>query len=209
MYGWALSQNLPCGDFQWVTDQSILLDIVTHLPDEESDHGYVLQIDFHIPQNMHDKLSDLPPAPMSECPPGSRVPKLLLTLKDKTHYIVHSALLKFNIQVMGIVVTKVHRAIRFSQTKFFKNYIDYNTAKRAQSTNKFQKDYYKLKNNSLYGKTVENLRKRQDLRLCTRRSSFMTHASKPNFKRAIPIDEDLVAVVLSKETICIRGSGCS
>ena len=204
LYGWALSQNLPCGDFQWVTDQSILQDIVTHLPDEESDHGYVLQIDFHIPQNMHDKLSDLPPAPMSECPPGSRVPKLLLTLKDKTHYIVHSALLKFYIQVMGIVVTKVHRAIRFSQTKIFKNYIDYNTAKRAQSTNKFQKDYYKLKNNSLYGKTVENLRKRQDLRLCTRRSSFMTHTSKPNFKRAIPIDEDLVAVVLSKETICLN-----
>ena len=204
LYGWALSQNLPYRNFEWVTDQSTLQDIVNNLPDEGSNHGYVLQIDFHIPRHLHDKLSDLPPAPMSECPPGLGVPKLLLTLNDKSNYIVHSALLKFYVQVLGVQVTKVHRAIRFSQTKIFKNYIDYNTAKRAQSTNKFQKDYYKLKNNSLYGKTIENLRKRQDLRLCTRKSSFIAYASKPNFKRAIPIDEGLVAAVLSKENICLN-----
>ena len=62
----------------------------------------------------------------------------------------------------------------------------------------FKKDYYKLKNNGLYGKTVENLRKRQDLRLCTRKSSFIKYVPKPNFKRAIIIDENLTAAILTK-----------
>ena len=125
----------------------------------------MLEVDLHVPAHLHDYLSDLPPAPVLQCPPGTKVNKLLLTLEDKTHYIIHSALLKFYVEVMGVQVIAVHRAITFQQTHVFREYIASNTAKRAASTSSFKKDYYKLKNNALYGKTVENLRKRSDLRL--------------------------------------------
>lgn len=124
-------------------------------------------------------------------------------MEPKKHYIIHSALLKFYVEVMGIKVDKVHRAIRFTQEKVFNKYIAYNTEKRAQSTTKFQKDYYKLKNNALYGKTVENLRKRKDVRLCNTRSSFIAQSSKPNFRRSIIIKENLTAAILNKETIML------
>ena len=78
-----------------------------------------------------------------------------------------------------------------------------NTAKRAAATTKFRKDYYKLKNNSLYGKTVENLRKRKEVRLCNTRRNFVAQSSKPTFRRSIIVKENLVAAILNKETICL------
>ena len=74
---------------------------------------------------------------------------------------------------------------------------------RTQSTSKFKKDYYKLKNNALYGKTVENLKKRKDVRLCNTRANFVAQASKPCFRRSIIIKEELVAAILNKETIML------
>ena len=74
---------------------------------------------------------------------------------------------------------------------------------RAQATEKFKKDYYKLKNNALYGKTVENLRKRKDVRLCNNRQYFVTQSSKATYRRCIIIKENLVAAILNKETICL------
>jgi DNA polymerase type B, organellar and viral len=106
--------------------------------------------------------------------------------------------------VLGVQVTAVHRAITFTQTHVFREYIAGNTAKRAASTSSFQKDYYKLKNNSLYGKTVENLRKRSVLRLCNGDKKFVTYSSKPTFKRSKVICQDLVAAMLSKDTICLN-----
>ena len=85
----------------------------------------------------------------------------------------------------------------------FRNYITRNTEKRAAATNKFSKDYYKLKNNALYGKTVENLRKRKDVRLCNDRTSFVSQSSKPCFRKSVIIKENLVAAILNKETICL------
>jgi hypothetical protein len=104
---------------------------------------------------------------------------------------------------MGVVIDRVHRAIGFSQERVFEGYIDMNTQKRASSTAKFKKDYYKLKNNALYGKTVENLRKRRDVRVCVTESQLVTHASKPNFRRSIIVKENLVTAFLNKEEICL------
>jgi DNA polymerase type B, organellar and viral len=204
LYGWALSQYLPARGFRWITEDAELTEIMSRpLPDENSAVGYVLEVDISVPVEHHDRLSDLPPAPLSQIPPGSKVKKLLLDLEPKTHYIIHSALLKFYVEEMGVRVDKVHRAIGFTQEKVFAKYIAMNTEKRAKSTTKFQKDYYKLKNNALYGKTVENLRKRKDVRLCTNRKSFVAQSSKPCFRRSIIIKENLVAAILNKETIVL------
>ena len=204
LYGWALSQYLPARNFHWITDDAELSVIMSQpLPDENSTVGYVLEVDMSIPVEFHDRLSDLPPAPLSQIPPGSKVKKLLLSMEPKTHYVIHSALLKFYVEVIGIKVDKVHRAIGFTQEQVFCKYIAMNTEKRAKSTTKFEKDYYKLKNNALYGKTVENLRKRKDVRLCNTRQSFIAQSSKPCFRRSIIIKENLVAAILNKETIML------
>ena len=207
LYGWALSQKLPYQSFEWIINDIELQNIISApLPDENADEGYVFEVDLHVPQHQHDYLSDLPPAPIMQKPSNATAApaaKLLLTLEDKKNYIVHSALLKFYVEVMGVVVTKVHRAVRFQQSAVFQKYIASNTTKRAAAKTKFHKDYYKLKNNSLYGKTVENLRKRKCIRLCNTEEKFLACTSKPTFKSSIILDESLVLAVMTKESICL------
>jgi len=97
------------------------------LPDENAVVGYLLEVDLSVPAELHDRLADLPPAPLSQVPPGSKVKKLLLSLEPKRHYIIHSALLKFYVEVMGVRIDRVHRAIAFTQELVFKQYIAKNT----------------------------------------------------------------------------------
>ena len=115
------------------------------LPDEFADHGFVLEVDLFVPAEMHDRFADLPPAPFSETPLGSKQRKLLLTLASKQHYVIHSAFLKFYVEVLGVKVDCVHRAVGFSQELIFESYVAKNTDMRARSSYKFKKDYYKLK----------------------------------------------------------------
>jgi hypothetical protein len=206
LYGWALSQKLPCADFEWVLEADTLSTLISQLPSidcENADDGYIFDVDMTIPPQLHDKLDQLPIAPLSQAPPGSKVKKLLLTHWTKEHYIIHFRLLQYFLR-LGVIVTSVHRAVKFHQEYMFKDYVDLNTQKRAQSSNKFIKDFYKLKNNSLYGKTVENIRKRANIRLCNTDKKLVTYASKPTFKRSIVIDDDLVAAVMCKDVICLN-----
>ena len=203
LYGWALSQALPYGGHRWILDEHELKDIINNLPPIDCDFGYLLDVDIIIPSSIHDITDDLPFAPVKQCPPGSKVEKLLMTHERKDHYCVHSALLKFYLE-HGVIVDKVHRALRFNQRPYFKEYIDHNTNKRASTNDKFRKDYYKLKNNSLYGKTVENIRKRKNIRLCNSDKKLMAYASKPNFHKTIDICEGLVAALMLKEDIVLN-----
>ena len=203
LYGYALSEKLPCRDFEWVLEESILKELINNLPGDNDDIGYVLEVDLHIPAEYHNYLKDLPPAPCKQKPPGSSTEKLLLTLEDKQHYVIHYRLLKYYLS-LGVQVTQVHRAVKFFQDTIFSNYIACNTQKRASTTHKFLKDFYKLKNNSLFGKTVENLRKRMNLRLVTNERQLLSYSSKPTFQRIKMIDEDFAALTLGKETICLN-----
>lgn len=124
-------------------------------------------------------------------------------MEPKTNYVIHYRLLKFFIG-LGVQVTKIHRAVKFKQASIFAKYIAHNTERRAASTHKFQKDFYKLKNNSLFGKTVENLRKRMNLRLVHNERQLLTYSSKATFQRLHMIDDDFASVALGKETICLN-----
>ena len=205
LYGWSLTQKLPCKDFKWILDDDELNALMQRLPSMVTDGGigYTFEVDLHTPRHLHDKLDQLPPAPESGYPPKSKAKKLLLTHEDKKNYIVHFALLQFYMS-LGVEVLHVHRAIQFEQDYVFKTYVDGNSAKRAQATTKFSKDYYKLKNNSLYGKTVENIRKRKAIRLCNSSKRLVTYASKPTFKKTIEIADDLIACLMAKETVCLN-----
>ena len=205
LYGWALSQKLPYQKFQWVLRDDILQDILTECQNsdlESLNYGYVMEVDIVVPDEVQDYLDQFPVAAEAKCPPGSKVKKLLLTHEPKCNYVVHWRLLQMYL-TLGAKVVKIHRAIRFQQAAIFKNYVDENTALRAQSTSDFDKNYYKLKNNSLYGKTVENLKKRINLRLCNTKKRLMTYASKPGFKRSIKVADDLIAVLLNKDIVCL------
>ena len=74
---------------------------------------------------------------------------MLLTHRKKINYVIHFRLLQYFIE-LGAVVTKVHRAVQYNQSRIFKSYIDFNTEQRSKSTNELNRDYYKLKNNSIY-----------------------------------------------------------
>ena len=206
LYGWALSQKLPCGEFRWMNKKHELDDLVERckqIYNFDGDRGYVLEVDLEIPDHIHDKLMDLPVAPESQCPPGSKVKKLLLTHEPKKNYVVHCKLLQLWMS-LGVLVTKVHRAVEFKQENIFKEYISLNTRKRASATNDFDREYYKLRNNSLYGKTIENLKNRIDLRLCNDPVRLVTYTSKPLFKRSMKIADNLIGILLSKEVVTLN-----
>lgn len=90
--------------------------------------------------------------------------KLVPNLKDKSHYVVHYRDLKLYIQ-LGLEVTAVHKVMTFKQSMWLKEYIDMNTQLRSKAKNAFQKDFFKLANNSVFGKTMENVRRRCNIQL--------------------------------------------
>ena len=203
LYGWTLSEKLPYKDFECVySGFDDLLNDCLILDLDSLSYGYTFEVDIEIPIDLHNKLSDLPVAAEHQCPPGSKVKKLLLTHYPKYNYVVHWRLLQMYLQ-LGVKITKVHRAVKFSQDNIFKKYIDDNTQLRAQSNSDLDKNYYKLLNNSLYGKSVENLKKRMNLRLCNSAKKLLTYTSKAGFRKTIKIDDDLIAVLLNKELVCL------
>lgn len=92
------------------------------------------------------------------------VSKLLVTLFDKEKYVVHGRVLKLY-ERLGLKIKKIHRILQFDSSPWLKEYIDFNTSKRTQAKQSFEKDFFKLVNNSVFGKTMENLRKRVNLKL--------------------------------------------
>ena len=119
--------------------------------------------------------------------------KLTPNLRDKEKYTVHYRNLKLYTQ-LGMRVTKIHRVLSFEQKPWLKEYIDYNTNRRSQAKSKFEKDFYKLMNNSVFGKTQENLRKRMNVELITDSKTAKKRVAKPSFKRSNIITEDLVVM---------------
>jgi len=180
LYGDALSQKLPQSDFTWMSREEISsLDVVNF--DYAGDTGHLLEVDLEYPADVQDRSEDLPFAPEKLVLPEACLTefmrnqwqnlnggkdkvyrgtsKLMMTHWDKKNYVVNGRLLQFYLQ-QGLVLSKVHRAIKYKQAAFFEPYITYNSRRRQEAKNAFEKDFYKMKNNSLFGKTMENVRKR-------------------------------------------------
>ena len=124
---------------------------------------------------------------------SGNVKKLIPNLQDKENYILHEKNLELYLS-LGLKLKKVHRALRFKEKPWLKDYIDFNTEKRKNAKNDFKKTHYKLMNNAVFGKTIENVRKRCNVYLETDPDHFLRQTAKPTFKGCKIIDENLVVV---------------
>ena len=220
LYGWAMSQYLPTGGFRWMTQKQIDKINLTKY-EVDSKKGLILEVDLEYPEELHDLHNDYPLAPekvkvakdmLSEyCQNIAEkygistglVYKLIPTLGKKEKYVLHYRNLQLYID-LGLKMTKVHRVLEFNQSPWLKQYIDFNTEKRTNAKNSFEKDFFKLMNNSVFGKTMENIRKRVDVRLVTDEKKLLKLVSKPTYVSSKIFNENLVAVHKIKETLTLN-----
>ena len=196
LYGWAMSQPLPTHGFEWVKD--ISLDQVHEILKSNSKKGYIFDVDLECPKHLWKLHNDYPLAPEPIKVDG--VEKLISHLRPKKDYVIHYKNLKQYLD-MGLELKAVHRAISFEQSPWMEPYIRKNTELRKGAKNEFEKDFFKLMNNSVFGKTIENLRKRQSIKLVDNRKAALKEIKKPNFERATIFDKKLVALHMQKTEI--------
>ena len=216
LYGWTMSQEIPDGDYEWVSDDKCrnleeLLNyadgriaifdtgLFDHRENEEDKKIFILEVDFKYPPELHERDDDYPLAPVvmiikpeltgekqhnlriqyfGDACPYSR--KLIYSFLPKKHYVVQGQLLRFYLDC-GMRLVKVHRAIRFKFSLYVASYFANNTAKRQQfKHDDVKKAFYKLMNNAPYGKTIEHVARRTDIRLLNDMKKARRLAKKPH-----------------------------
>ena len=196
LYGWAMSQKLPTHGFKWMDID--VPSVIKLLEKKDTNQGYIFEVDLEYPQSLWEEHNDYPLAP--ERIKINKVDKLVSTFLPKTHYVLHYKNLKQYLEE-GMILKKVHRGIKFYQSPWMEPYIRKNTELRKEAKNAFEKDFFKLMNNSVFGKTIENIRKRQNVKLLDNRKKALKLSSKPNFDRATIFDEHLVAIHMKKTEV--------
>ena len=108
------------------------------------------------------------------------VVKLAPNLSNKSKYILHYRNLQLYLS-LGMELVSVHRVLKFKQSNWLKKYINFKIEKRKNAVNSFEKDFFKLMNNSTFDKTMENLSKRRNVRLVNNARNYKNYVSKPSF----------------------------
>ena len=203
LYGWAMSQSLPTHGFKWMKNltKETLMDIL-----EKANHsmlnigrkGYIFEVDLEYPHKLWKSHNDYPLAPEKMIVNG--VEKLICHFKPKKNYVVHYRNLRQYLE-MGMRIPAVHRGRSFNQSSWMEPYIRKNTELRKTAANSFEKDFFKLMNNSVFGKTIEDIRKRQNIFLVDDRKKAVKLTSRPNFDRATIFDKNLIAVHMKKTEV--------
>ena len=191
LYGWAMSQPLPTGGFKWVdVNPNEISELATR-----TDKGYVLEVDVSYLRELHNPHNDLPF--MCERMEINGVEKPVPNLMDKKNYVIHIKALDQALQ-HRLRLDRIHQAIEFDQSPWLKTYIDFNTQLRTAATNDFEKDFFKLMNNSVFGKTMENIRKHGNIKLVTTEEKYLRTVMKPNFKSGVLFGENLMGCEMGK-----------
>ena len=196
LYGWAMSQKLPTHGFKWIdVNKSKVLKL---LEKKDTNQGFIFEVDLDYPGTLWYLHNDYPLAP--EKLKVDKIDKLICSFLLKRHYVLHYKNLKQYLQE-GMILKKVHRGIKFYQSHWMEPYIRKNTDLRKTASSSFEKDFFKLMNNSVFGKTIENIRKRQNVILVDDRKLANKLSSKPNFERATIFDENLIACHMKKTEV--------
>ena len=188
LYGWAMSKPLPVGGFEWMSEME--LENWERFVDEEG-VGCILEVDLEYPVELHDFHNDFPLAPEKMI--LGKVEKLTQNLRDKEKMVLHGKNLQLYLS-LGMKLKLIRRGLKFKEKDFMKNYIDKNTSLRSQAKNAFEKELFKLMNNSVFGKTMENVRNRVSIELVKDAERAAKLVNKPNFEELKIFDEFLIAV---------------
>ena len=217
LYCWAMPQLLPTNKFKWVDIKPSQIHTLT----ASKVKGYLLDVDVRYLTELHDSHNDLPF--MCErmeikggimCPwayttgwgtsaRAHRVEKLVPNLRDKKNYLIHIRALDQALR-HGLVLERIHQAIKFNQSNWMKPYIDFNTQLRTLATNDFEKDFVKLMNNSVFGKMMQNIRKHRNIKLVTNKAQYLKTVMKPNLKSAVLFGKNLMRSEMGKIKIVMK-----
>jgi hypothetical protein len=132
-----------------------------------------------------------------------KVAKLVPNLRNKKNYVVHYRNLKLYLE-LGLQLKKVYRVLKCEQSAWLKPYIEYNTKQRAVAKSAFEKDFFKLMNNAVFGKTMENVRNRIDYELVTSPDRVTALTKRPRFKGSKIFNENLVGIEMLKSKVVLN-----
>ena len=200
LYGWAMSQPLPVGGFKWMSEKHVKF----YEKNPENIRECVLEVDLEYPVELHDEHNEYPLAPEDVKVNGTG--KLIPHLGGRKNYVVYYEALR-QLLKYGLCITKIHRGIRFRESDFLSRYIDSNTKSRTAAKNEFEKDLYKLANNSVFGKTMENVRERSKIRIVNglEEDKVLAYIARPNYKGAFQFEEsNLVSVNIGESTVTLN-----
>ena len=212
LYPWAMSQPLPVDQFEF-DEPNIDVTLIS----DDAEWGYILEVDLKCPLEKHPFFNDYPLAPekmivkrdmlspfqQEHFPPGEGVEKLVPNLYDKKKYVLHYRNLKLYLE-LGMELEKIHRVIKFRQMPWLKSYMDLNIQKRKEAAcrgDKAMVQTVKLAMNAVFGKTMENVRKRKNIELITLEKIAKKRFAKPNFKNSKRFHDELIAVQMTKPNI--------
>ena len=202
LYGWAMSKLLPVNGFKWIdnnkTAEPVINEDFIKNYDENNNKGYIFEVDVKYPKRLHELHSDLPFLP--ERMEINKCKKLVCNLYNKKKYVANINTLKQALN-HGLKFKKIHRVIEFNQEAWLKPYIDMNTELRKLAKNDFEKDLFKLINNSVFGKTMENIRKHRDIKLVTTGKKRSKLVLEPNYHTINLISEDLSIIEMKKAKV--------
>ena len=221
LYGWAMSKPLPKSGFKWKRVMPTEEEIFNKK--ENAKNGWILEVDLEYPAELHEEHNSYPLAPekkvvKKECmsdyqkrlmkdlelrPPDSN--KLLLTLEDKKDYVVHYKNLQFYLK-QGMKLKRVKRVLEFEQECWMEPYVRMNTEFRKQAKNDFEQNFYKLMNNSVFGKTMENLRNRVDIKIVRSNETDKIRklVASPLYSRHVIFTNDLVGIDMRKSRLLLN-----
>ena len=200
LYGCAMSKKLPTHGFKWLTGGEIekLYENLYNL----NKTPCILEVDLQYPEKLHDSHNDYPLCPEGvKCKNG--VEKLIPNLRDKKKYVLHY---KNLIQCLkqGMKLKRIYRGIKFVESEWMKPYIDMNTELRTKAKNNFEKDHCKLMNNSVFGKTMENIRNRVNVKLVNNEEKARKLIAKPNYRSCKIFSENLISVHMKKTSLVMN-----
>ena len=195
-----MSKKLPVNGFRWLNSDEIneINEEFINNYNENDNKGYIFEVDVRYLKILHDLHSDLPFLP--EGMEINKCKKLSCNLSNKKKYVIHVNSLKQALN-HGLKLKKIYRVIEFNQKELLKPYIDMNTELRKAAKNDFEKDLFKLMNNSVFGKTMENIRKHRGIKLVKTDKRRNKLVSEPNYRTINLISEDLPIIKMKKAKV--------
>ena len=197
LYGWAMSQKLPVNGFMWYNNylSNFSKELIKNY-NENSDEGYLLEVYVEYQKNYRVLIKTYH---FYQKEKNKKVEKRACSIEDEEKYVIHIRALKQALNC-GLKLKK-YTVIKFQQKTWLKPYIDMNTKLRKEAKSGFEKNFFKLMNNSVFGKTMENVRKHRDIKLLTTEEKRIKLVSEPNYYSTKHFSDNLLAIEMKKAKV--------